>query len=157
MGNTNSSTSRGILRKNHVGPAIISVEGDLPQSLAMMAVARRIFLKKVHVMMLRYSMAKLSDDFGMIQREAFEKALVRANLVNFDIFNLLFTLWHNENQQVPYREFCVGLSPLACPWDDLSTILEFALRVSGDDPNRKHIERMEVHEILTGKHSNVVM
>ena len=151
MGNTKSSMYSGILRKNHAGPTIISVEDDESQSLAMMAVARRISLRKVHVMMLRYSMAKQSDDFGMIDREGFDRALARANLVGFEIFSLLFIMWDNETEKVSYREFCVGLSPLACPWDDLSVILQFALRVNDDDPNRKHIERTEVHELLTGE------
>ena len=153
MGNTKSSTSRGILRCSYIGN---HEEGESPPPLTMMAVAQKIGIKKVHIMMLRFSMAKLSDKFGMIQRDGFEKALVRANLSDLQVFNMLFTLWDNaENGKVPYREFCIGISPLSCPFDDLAAILEFAIRVN-DNPNRKHIEWKEVYELLSGKLWSVI-
>lgn len=154
MGNTESSSSSsspstGILRRN--GDNTLEVV-----SLAMMAVARNIFLKKVHILILRYAMAKLSDDFGMIQREGFERALAKANLSNVEIFDLLFTMWDNaDDGKVFYKEFCMGIAPLACPFDDLSLILEFSLRVS-DDLDRKYIEKKELHELLTGINSTAL-
>lgn len=101
--------------------------------------------------MLRYAMAKVADDYGMVQREGFDEALERANLKSFEIFDLLFTVWDNaESRRVSYREFCMGISPLACPLDDINGVLEFALRVT-EKPNREHIEWKEVYELLTGK------
>ena len=95
-------------------------------------------------------MAKFSNKHGMINREDFEIALVRAKLTDVQVFDMLFALWDNAKiGEVPYREFCVGISPLACPFDDLSTILEFAVRVS-DDSNRKELEWRQVYELLTG-------
>jgi hypothetical protein len=152
MGNIESSSpsQTGCLRRNN-NINNSNPEESLP-SLAMMAVAQKVFLKKVHILMLRYTMAKLSDDFGMIEREGFDMALTRANLSNVtDVFDLLFTMWDNaENGKVSYKEFCLGISPLACPSDNLSVILRFALRVC-DDLDRKRIERKELQELLTGK------
>lgn len=151
MGNTKSSSSTsadGCLRRSNDDK---NTANEAP--LAMMAVGRKMFLKKVHILLLRYSMAKLSDDFGMIQRQGFDQALVKAKLSKIEIFDLLFTMWDNaEDGKVSYKEFCMGISPLACPSEDLSVILEFALRVS-DDINRKAIERKELHELLTGINS----
>ena len=148
MGNTKSTTSTGILRRRLANDK--HHQEDVAPTLAMMSVARRVHLKKVHVMMLRYSMAKLSNEFGMIKRDGFERALVRANLTDIQVFDMLFALWDNvESGEVPYREFCIGISPLACPFDDLSKILDFAVRV-GDDLNSKHIVWREVYELLTG-------
>jgi len=147
MGNTKSSSKGSFLqlRNDNHDPEEVS--------LAMMAVARKIFLKKVHVLALRYAMAKLSDDFGMITRRGFEEALARANLSKIEIFDLLFTMWDiNDHGKVSYKEFCMGISPLACPFDDLPTIIGFALRVS-DDFNRQYIGRNELHELLTGINS----
>ena len=149
MGNTKSTTtSTGILQHRHT--SVIQQQEDISPTLAMMGVARRVYLKKTHVMMLRYSMAKLSNEFGMIKREGFERALVRANLTDVQVFDMLFALWDNiDSGEVPYREFCIGISPLACPYDDLTKILDFAVRV-GDDLNSKRIVWREVYELLTG-------
>lgn len=149
MGNTKSTTTpTGILQHKHES-AYQQLE-DIAPTLAMMGVARRVYLKKVHVMMLQYSMAKFSNKHGMINREDFEIALVRAKLTDVQVFDMLFALWDNvQSGEVPYREFCVGISPLACPYDDLSTILEFAVRVS-DDTNRKELEWRQLYELLTG-------
>ena len=117
--------------------------------------------------MLRFSMKKFSDDFGMIDREGFDRARSGANLTKVEVFDLLFTMWeaaerkrnnNNNNSngaadsgKVSTREFCVGISPLACPSGDLSTILEFALRVSNDGQGRNTSEGRDLHELLTGK------
>ena len=96
-------------------------------------------------------MAKESDHYGMTQRVGFERALDRANLSNFQVFDMLFSLWDNaESGKVPYREFCIGISPLACPMDDLEDILEFALRVC-NNPNENSIEWKDLYELLMGK------
>ena len=118
----------------------------------MMAVAQKILIKKVHILILRYTMAKYSDDFGMIERQGFDIALTKANLSNVtNVFDLLFTMWDNaKNGKVSYKEFCLGISPLACPSDNLSVILRFALQVC-DDLDRELIERKELQELLAGK------
>jgi hypothetical protein len=149
MGNTESSSPpTGCLRhkSNNSNP-----EEALP-SLAMMAVAQKILIKKVHILILRYTMAKYSDDFGMIERQGFDIALTKANLSNVtNVFDLLFTMWDNaKNGKVSYKEFCLGISPLACPSDNLSVILRFALQVC-DDLDRELIERKELQELLAGK------
>jgi hypothetical protein len=150
MGNTVSSSvsTPGCLRNSNGADA--NHDDELP-TLAMMAVARKVFLKKVHILMLRYSMAKLSDEYGMIEREGFDQAVARLNLSNIEIFDLLFTMWDNTaDGKVPYKKFCMGISPLACPTDDLAVAIQFALRVS-DDKDRKFIEWKELHELLMGK------
>lgn len=59
------------------------------------------------------------------------------------VLHLLFTMWEAEycfgpgwtGTAAPYRDFVVGLSPLACARDEsLANVLKFAVRVS-DDPN----------------------
>jgi Ca2+-binding EF-hand superfamily protein len=120
-------------------------------SLAMMAVARNCFLEKAQIISLRNAMTGFSDAFGMIKREGFDQALDLANLSNVEIFDLLFTMWDNKgDDRVSSKEFCIGISPLACPSDNTPTIINFALQVS-DDLNRGYIEIQELHELLTGK------
>ena len=148
MGNTkssSSSSSTGYTPGNDINPVEIS--------LAMMAVARKVFLQRAHILALRNAMSKFSDVFGMIKREGFDQALALADLSKIEIFDLLFTMWDNAgDDKVSSKEFCTGISPLACPFDDIPSIIGFALRV-GDDLNRGYIERHELHELLIGKFS----
>jgi hypothetical protein len=124
---------------------------DSPVALAMMAVARNFELDRVQIIALRNAMAGLSDIHGMINREGFDDALDLAHLSKVEIFDLLFTMWDNAGiDRVPFRAFCVGISPLACPFDDLHSILRFALRVS-DDVNRGSIGMDDLHILLSGK------
>ena len=120
-------------------------------SLAMMAVSRNCFLEKAQIISLRNAMTAFSDAFGMIKREGFDQALDLANLSNVEIFDLLFTMWDNKgDEKVSSKEFCIGISLLACPFDTTPTIINFALQVS-DDLKRGYIEIQELHELLTGK------
>lgn len=122
-------------------------------SLAMMAVSRNCFLEKAQIISLRNAMTAFSDAFGMIKREGFDQALDLANLSNVEIFDLLFTMWDNKgDEKVSSKEFCIGISLLACPFDNTPTIINFALQVS-DDLKRGYIEIQELHELLTGINS----
>jgi len=144
MGNTVD----GFLRPNNDNNPVEEVK-----RLAMMAVARKIFLQRVHILALRNAMSNFSDDFGMIKREGFDQALNFADLSKFEILDLLFTMWDNAcDDKVSSKKFCIGISPLACPFDDLPSTIGFALRLSAD-LNPGHIERQELHELLTGKFS----
>jgi Ca2+-binding EF-hand superfamily protein len=121
-------------------------------ALAMMAVARNCTLDRVQIVALRNAMAGLCDKNEMIDKEGFDTALELAQLSNVaEIFHLLFTMWDNAGiDRVPFKEFCVGISPLACPHDDIHTILRFALRMS-DEINRGCIELHELHRLLSSK------
>ena len=146
MGNAKSS----LLSSSTVHP--LKHDSDQMQSsLAMMAVASKISLHRAYILALRHAMSDFSDDFGMIKRQGFNKALASVDLSGVEVLDLLFTMWDNaDDDKVSSKEFCMGISPLACPFNDLSSIIEFALRIS-DDSNRQHINRRDLHKLLTGK------
>jgi len=119
----------------------------------MMAVACEISLHRAYILALRHAMSNFSDDFGMIKREGFDKAMASADLSRVEVLDLLFTMWDNaDHGKVSSKEFCIGISPLACPFNDLSSVIEFALGIS-DDSNRQHIDRWELRKLLTGINS----
>lgn len=133
MGNAKSSTS--------------------PVNLAMMAVARQSHLDRGQIVALRNAMAGYSDEHGIVHRKEFNQAVELANLVGVEILDLLFTMWDNEGRdEVPFKKFCVGISPLACPYEDTSGILRFALRIS-DDRNLGYIRSYDLQALLDGINS----
>jgi hypothetical protein len=115
-----------------------------------MAVAREFSLDRHQIIALRYAMADFADRRGMVSRKEFDLALHHANLSDVEIFDLLFTMWDNEGvDKVPYKGFCVGLSPLSCPYDSITEILMFALFVS-DDRNLGFIRPSDLRCLLNG-------
>jgi Ca2+-binding EF-hand superfamily protein len=142
-------SSQGPLNGEMGNTKSISISSDSPVTLAMMAVAMNFELKRVQLIALRNAMAGFSDERGMVDREGFEKALELANLSSVEIFDLLFTMWDNAgNDQVPFKDFCVGISPMACPHDDVHAILRFSLRVSDDD-NRGSVMLDDLRRLLS--------
>jgi hypothetical protein len=124
-----------------------------PVPLAMMAVAREIHFERGQIVALRNAMAGYADEHGIIHRKEFNQALELTNLVGVEIFELLFTLWDNEgHDEVPFRGFCVGISPLACPYDDVTNILRFALRIC-DDRNLGYTRVYDLQTLLNGINS----
>ena len=82
----------------------------------------------------------------VVERRDFQAAMDDAGVrrrPDQRVLHLLFTMWEAEycfgpgstGTAAPYRDFVVGLSPLACARDEsLANVLKFAVRVS-DDPN----------------------
>lgn len=120
-------------------------------NLRLTAVSRELKLDRHQIIALRNAMAGYADRRSMIGREEFDLALQLANLSGVEIFDLLFTMWDNDGvDKVPYKEFCVGISPLACPYDSVTAILMFALFVS-DDRSLGYIRPSNLQSLLTGK------
>ncbi|KAL3923491.1 MAG: hypothetical protein SGILL_001631 [Bacillariaceae sp.] len=118
-----------------------------------MAVSRDVHVDRHQIVALRNSMSGFADKRGMIGREEFDMALQLANLSTVEIFDLLFTMWDNAGvNRVPFKGFCVGISPLACPYDSLQAILMFALFVS-DDRDLGYIRSSELKSLLSGINS----
>jgi hypothetical protein len=73
----------------------------------------------------------------MIRRRHLYQAVQKTNIVmdpDHDVLELLFTMWTNpENEksktQVPWYEFMISISLLACKTDTLDQALRFALHV----------------------------
>jgi Ca2+-binding EF-hand superfamily protein len=129
----------------------LASENETPVNLAMMAVARNVQVDKTQIMALRNAMAANADDNGKVSREGFDRALELSNLSGMEIFDLLFTMWDNVGEDsVPLKTFCTGISPLSCPYDELSVVIRFALRVC-DDTNRGIIDGHDVQNVLYGK------
>jgi len=139
MGNQPSTTTSDI--ENH------------PVKLAMMAVARNCELERVQILALKDAMAAFSDEGGMINRKGFDLALDLAGLSSVEIFDLLFTMWDNAgDERVPFKEFCTGIAPLACAYDELPTILWFSFRVY-DDKNQGSVNEHGLRTVLCGINS----
>lgn len=120
-------------------------------NLAMMAVARNFQLKQEQLIALRTVLASHADRNGIVRKESFERALELFKLSNLELFDLLFTMWDSRGEdKVPFKGFCVGISPLACPYDDIGTVLSFALKVC-DDRNLGFIRPYDLQCLLEGK------
>ena len=121
-------------------------------NLRLTAVSREFKLDRHQIIALRNAMAEYADGRGKIGREEFDLALEMANLSSVEIFDLLFTMWDNDgDDKVPYKGFCVGISPLACPYDSVTAVLMFALCVS-DDRGLGYIRPIDLQGLLSGKY-----
>ncbi|VEU42476.1 unnamed protein product [Pseudo-nitzschia multistriata] len=148
MGNTGSSAS-----PLSAGTSVSIMVDQRESESKMMAVASKISLRKARILALRTAMLHFSDDSGMIHRDGFDKALVYANLSQVNVLDLLFTMWDTaRDEKVSVKDFCIGISPLACPQDDLSSTIDFALRMSCEN-GVQYINRQGLRGILTGKSS----
>lgn len=109
------------------------------QPLAIMAVARELKCQRSNIVVLRDTLGTFADAEGMVEKEWLDQALKRANIsdpTDVEIFKLLFTMWDSDgHEKIPYKNFSVGVSPLACPHDDLASVLRFALYIGYDNNN----------------------
>jgi Ca2+-binding EF-hand superfamily protein len=139
MGNTKSSTKK--------------------QTLATIAVAKKLALQRFQIVVLRDALASCADSNGMVDKHFFDQALKRAKMTSTEdkeIFDLLFTMWDSEGEEeIPYKPFSVGVSPLACPNDNVVSILRFALHVN-DETSGGMITAGELHDVLRSKLSRLV-
>jgi Ca2+-binding EF-hand superfamily protein len=121
--------------------------------LAIMAVSRMLKLRKSKVLYLREVLISLADD-NCVSYERFKEGLKQAKFVKpreVDVFDLLFTMWDSDGEDnISFKDLVVGIAPLACPEEDLSKILQFAMIVSDQD-KRGTIGRDELEDVLYGK------
>ena len=104
--------------------------------LALIAVSRQLRLQRCQMVALRDALKTFQDGEGYVDRECFALSLKRAKIVypgDVEIFDLLFIMWDGSgNEKIPYKEFAVGVSPLACPNDDVVSIVRFALYIQDE-------------------------
>jgi Ca2+-binding EF-hand superfamily protein len=127
------------------------------QPLATIAVAKKLALQRFQIVVLRDALASCADSDGMVDKHFFNQALKRAKMTSTEdkeIFDLLFTMWESEGEEIPYKPFLVGVSPLACPNDDVVSILRFALHVN-DETSSGIITARELHDLLRSKLSRL--
>ena len=97
--------------------------------------ANYVNLSKHQIIQLHDACEQLSRPFNRntFKRKHFNAALNQAQIddeVDRDVLTLLCILWDTTGEGlVPYRDFAVGLAPLACPKESLSTVLAFALQL----------------------------
>lgn len=110
--------------------------GAVTKPLAIIAVARRLQVQRYQIIVLRDTLARFADPDGWVSHCDYLQSLEIANLSSPDtlkIFNLLFTMWDSHgNDKIPYRQFTLGLAPLACPNDDTASVARFLLHVYGE-------------------------
>ena len=141
--------------------------GDGSSPLAMVAVATHYMesFTKSHVLKLRHECSKLSMKNSLngertyfISRNSFREALSRTfddeTPVVVEILQLIFVMQDDDcRNRVNYRNYCCGISPLACKKDDdLPTVLKFCLRVI-DDKDTGFIEPRHLTAVLHSKFS----
>jgi hypothetical protein len=125
------------------------------QPLATIAVAKQLALQRFQIVVLRDTLASYADSNGMVDKHFFDQALKRAKMTSTEdkeIFDLLFTMWDSEGEEeIPHKPFSVlGVSPLACPNDDVVSILRFALYIS-DENSTGVITAKGLHDLLGSK------
>ena len=124
------------------------------QPLAMMAVARKLKLQRFQIIMMRECLKSFSDNYGFVDRASFDESLTRSKIVEeeaLEIFDLLFTMWdHHQLNVIPAKKFAIGISPLACSSDDVSSILRFALHMH-DENNHGKVSEKDLHDVLISK------
>ena len=112
MGNANSSTE---------------------EPLAIIAMAREFGLERRHIVVLRDSLRSHANADFMVSKEYFDHALKDAKVSDpkqIQLFDLLFTMWdYKGNNMIHYKDFCIAVSPLACPYDDIDSIINFTLLI----------------------------
>jgi hypothetical protein len=128
-----------------------NTKSSCTKPLAIMAVARNLSLQRCHLVVLRDTLETYADSKGMVEKEWFDQALKRAKILDardIEIFDLLFTMWDCAgDEKIPYKDFAIGISPLACPRDDVGSILLFALHI-GYEKNNGTVNAKEVHDLL---------
>ena len=123
--------------------------------LAIAALARQVCVKRSQILTLRDTFVILSsNDDEMITRQNFTEALKLANIereTDLEILDLLFTMWDAEGyDKVPFKEFSMGISPLACPDESPKSVLRFALEVS-DQEKTGLVGPEELEDLLLSK------
>jgi Ca2+-binding EF-hand superfamily protein len=134
-----------------MGNTTSAPQGSKP--LAISAIARQLSVNKAQLKVLRDEFQSLADKKLCITHHLFRLALKKAKIDQKDkeIFNLLFTMWDNQGEgTIPYKEFVVGMSPLACPDEHPKSIIQFALEVS-DDKKSEMIGADELEDLLQSK------
>jgi hypothetical protein len=119
-----------------------------------MAVAQQLSLQRCHLVVLRDTLETYADSEGMVEKEWFDQAVKRAKILDpkdIEIFDLLFTMWDCAgNEKIPCKDFSIGISPLACPRDDVGSVLRFALHI-GYEKNDGTVNAEELHDLLQCK------
>jgi hypothetical protein len=86
-----------------------------------------------------------------ISQDSFRKAVMDTMVEkkDTDIMDLLFIMWDLQgNHYIQYRDFLVGISPLACgPRDSLSSVLHYSLSLM-DTPENGCISQFDLTKVL---------
>jgi Ca2+-binding EF-hand superfamily protein len=119
------------------------------------AVAKYMHLTKHQVILLQAATARRAKG-ASIKRKLFMRALDEVNVSkepDRDILINLFTMWDlSGTGRVPAHEFIVGLSPLACGGESISTILSFALQIMDLEGNGR-VSASEALVMLKSKYT----
>lgn len=123
--------------------------------LAITAVARQLKVQRYQIIVLRDTLARFANSLGMVNHDDYLQALKLANVSKIEcveIFNLLYTMWETEGEDnIPYKAFCVGIAPLACPDGKTSSIIRFILHVY-DQKLEKTIDANDLSDLLKSKY-----
>jgi len=124
--------------------------------LAMTAIARQLLLQRFQIESLQEALSTHADTFGFCDKARFNTALDAAHITSpadVEIFELLFTMWDQHGVgKIPAKYFVVGISPLACPFDDVLGVLRFALQTS-DSYGTGVARPQQLQDTLEGKYS----
>jgi len=119
--------------------------------LAIIAMAREFGLERRHIVVLRDSLRSHANADFMVSKEYFDHALKDAKVSDpkqIQLFDLLFTMWdYKGNNMIHYKDFCIAVSPLACPYDDIDSIINFTLLIGCETMDGK-VNAEELHNIL---------
>ena len=137
-----------------------NTKSQVAHPLALVAVARQLSLQRSQIVILRETLHTFTDSYGYVTKKRFLHALKRAKIRDQDdleLFELLFTMWdHSGREMVPAKLFCVGIAPLACPRDDLLSVLRFTLHVCEDESSGT-VGSHDVHDMLCGKKNDMMV
>jgi hypothetical protein len=133
MGNTKSSSSSS-------------------KPLAIAAVAKQLKVQRHQIIALRDALDSFSDSLGMVSHEDYLQALELVDLSGKkqldEIFKLLYIMWEDDgSHKIPYKKFSLGVAPLACPYDELPSLIRFILYVYGPK-DQKIIDASDLSDLL---------
>ena len=124
--------------------------------MAIIAMAREFGLERRHIVVLRDSLRSHANADFMVSKEYFDHALKDAKVSDpkqIQLFDLLFTMWdYKGNNMIHYKDFCIAVSPLACPYDDIDSIINFTLLIGCETMDGK-VNAEELHNILECKYA----
>ena len=120
------------------------------------AIARYMSLSKHQVVQLHDACQQLSKPFNRttFKRKHFTAALNQAQIDNEtdrDILSCLCTMWDlSGDGYVPFHEFNISLTSLACPGEPISSVLGFAFQLM-DQTGSGEVSAKQVIILLKSK------
>jgi len=139
-----------------MGNALVASSGE---TLATVAMAKYLKITREQIVIIRDTLSRYADRDYRVDRQTFQISLDKAQVrtdPDQKVLHHLFTMWDDSavgKDRILYHDLVVGLSPLACPGENLSSVLAFTLSVMDEQQTGK-ISSIQLLFMLKSKCDN---